>query len=318
MSLYPYPDGWYAIGFAHELRPGQVMTCPFMGQDVVVFRTQSGQVCAVDPFCPHLGAHFGHGGTVQGETIQCPFHDFRFNTSGMCVATAYGTKPPPTAIVRTWPVREVDGVIIVYHHHDGQPPAWEVPTHDFTGWGPLVTRQWTLRSHPQETSENSVDTGHLVVVHSYHNVQILREPTADGPLFTARYAMTRPMTFLGRQMVAVSTEFDVYVHGLGYSVVEVHIPAYDIRTRQFVLATPIDDEHIILRIALSMDKRSGPARYHPLLARLMTGAAFNAFAHDVAQDFVIWEHKRYMQPPALALGDGPIGRYRQWAKQFYD
>jgi len=32
---------------------------------------------------------------------------------------------------------------------------------------------------------------------------------------------------------------------------------------------------------------------------------------------VVWQHKRYVQPPILAEGDGPAGKYRQWARQFY-
>lgn len=35
------------------------------------------------------------------------------------------------------------------------------------------------------------------------------------------------------------------------------------------------------------------------------------------QDVPIWEHKVHVNPPALAEGDGPIGKYRQWVKQFY-
>ena len=36
------------------------------------------------------------------------------------------------------------------------------------------------------------------------------------------------------------------------------------------------------------------------------------------QDRAIWENKIWLPVPALAEGDGPIGRYRQWARQFYD
>ena len=48
MSLPPYPTGWYAFGLASELRPGAVLSRPFMGEDLVVYRTRSGQVRAVD------------------------------------------------------------------------------------------------------------------------------------------------------------------------------------------------------------------------------------------------------------------------------
>ena len=45
--------------------------------------------------------------------------------------------------------------------------------------------------------------------------------------------------------------------------------------------------------------------------------AFAAYVHDVEQDFVIWQHKEFVDRPALAQGDGPVVRYRRWAEQFY-
>jgi hypothetical protein len=38
--------------------------------------------------------------------------------------------------------------------------------------------------------------------------------------------------------------------------------------------------------------------------------------HDFAADIAIWENKRYQDPPRVCAGDGPIGAYRTWARQF--
>ena len=65
----------------------------FMGEDVVIYRTAGGVLRVVEPYCPHLGAHLGYGGKVQGEELVCPFHHFRFDASGACAATSYGTAP---------------------------------------------------------------------------------------------------------------------------------------------------------------------------------------------------------------------------------
>ena len=97
-GLPEFPAGWFAVGFSHELARGQMLSRQCMGQQVVLFRTQSGVACAVDAYCPHLGAHFGHGGTVLGEVIRCPFHGFCFDQRGVCVATGYGAKPPPAGV----------------------------------------------------------------------------------------------------------------------------------------------------------------------------------------------------------------------------
>ena len=40
-------------------------------------------------------------------------------------------------------------------------------------------------------------------------------------------------------------------------------------------------------------------------------------ARGVGEDIPIWENKRYVERPPLCEGDGPIGQYRRWARQFY-
>jgi phenylpropionate dioxygenase-like ring-hydroxylating dioxygenase large terminal subunit len=321
-ELPPFPNGWYALAFSRELRAGQVMNVRFMGQELVLFRTAAGVACAMDAYCPHLGAHLGHGGRIEGETIRCPFHGFCYDVEGRCVSTPYGKRIPPRARAPVLPVREVHGLILAFHDAEGRPPAWEVPALDMTGWSPLLTKASTFRGHPQETTENSVDVGHFSVVHGYTDVETLKEARVEGAYLNARYAMVRGKRFLGR---TVRAEFEIHVHGLGYSFVEATVPAFGIALRQLVLATPIDGQQITLRLALSMRDDLRPARIHPLLGVLpralvnpiVARQAFLGFTRDAEQDFVIWQHKRHVAPPVLAEGDGPVGRYRQWARQFY-
>src|SRR5271165_6122601 len=130
----PIPESWYAVAFTDDLRPGSVLARTLAEQELVVFRTRAGTACAMDAYCPHLGANLGIGGRVEGETIRCPFHGFCFDTTGTCVATGYGTKPPPTAQVRIWPVREVNGIVFVHYDAGGGPVTWNPPILDDAGW----------------------------------------------------------------------------------------------------------------------------------------------------------------------------------------
>ena len=102
---------------------------------------------------------------------------------------------------------------------------------------------------------------------------------------------------------------------MGYSLVNVNVPLFHVNARLWVLPTSIDADRIMLRLALRMKKWGFPlgALLSPLVARMI----LSGFVHDAGQDFPIWENKRYTEIPALAKGDGPIGKYRQWAKQFY-
>ena len=38
---------------------------------------------------------------------------------------------------------------------------------------------------------------------------------------------------------------------------------------------------------------------------------------EVQQDIPIWEHKRYVDSPALASSEKPIADWRRWFSQFY-
>jgi len=310
-----YPTGWYAVAFSDELAPGDVKPVTVFGREVVLFRTRAGQAAVLDAFCPHMGAHLGHGGTVVGDSIRCPMHAFRFDGRGECVATGYGTRPPPKCQGAALPVTEKCGGVFVWYGPGA--PEWDFPAHDLSEYSPLRTRTYdALKSHPQETTENSVDIGHLAVVHGYEDVGIIEDLSVDGPYLTTRYHMTRRPIFPGTP--PVRTRFHIHVWGLGYSFVEVDVPSHRMKTRQYVFATPNDEETITLRIAMSFKLESPLGRLpRTLLDRLLGPAMIASYESDVTQDFDIWTNKRYVHPPALAEGDGPVGKYRRWARQFY-
>lgn len=325
-DLPPYPNGWYAYGFSAELKPGQLLSRAFMGQDLIVYRTESGVACAADAYCSHLGAHFGFGGAVVGEDLRCPFHGFEYNTQGICVRTGYGTKPPPTARLKTWPLREQNGLLLIYYDATGAGPRWHVPSLEDQDWTPLLSRSFILYDHPQETTENSVDLGHFAFVHRYRNPRMLREAHTRQHYMSTAYAVSRNL--LGLEKVLPNTlfdfQFDTHIYGLGYSQVDVCIPKLKAQIRLWVLPTPIDQERIRLNLATSV-KRIEPGRVpswftaipRTLLTYAVRRFTFVGFINDVRQDIPIWQNKKYVSPPALAEGDGPIGMYRQWAKQFY-
>jgi nitrite reductase/ring-hydroxylating ferredoxin subunit len=321
----PIPNSWYAVAYSGELRPGMVLSRRLAEHDIVVFRTRSGRACVMDAFCPHLGAHMGIGGTVQGETIQCPFHAFRFDTAGMCIATGYGTKPPPTARVYTWPMREVNGIVFAYYDSQGASPTWEPPQLETGNWTPLIYRVIDMRDHPQETVENGVDTGHFGVVHGYSNVEVRKDLVISGTSFHVCYAARRPMPVVGRLGATVEFEFQLDIYGLGFSLVTAIVPQFNIQARLFITASPTVEGRVNFGLALSLRHIEQRRRVHPLavlvprslLESLIARTIHQALIHDVYQDMDIWQNKRYFHPPALAEGDGPVGKFRAWARQFY-
>jgi phenylpropionate dioxygenase-like ring-hydroxylating dioxygenase large terminal subunit len=56
-----------------------------MGRDLVLWRDSTGAVHAAADRCPHRGASLSMG-RVQGDTLECAYHGWRFDGRGQCVA----------------------------------------------------------------------------------------------------------------------------------------------------------------------------------------------------------------------------------------
>lgn len=309
------PTGWYAVARSAELRPGGVLRCRYFEDEWVLYRTKGGTPRLVGAYCPHLGAHLGHGGVVQGENLRCPFHGFCYDTDGACASTPYGTLPAASTRLTSTPLSERNGLLLAWYDADHREPTWEVPELDMQGWSPLACRRYELPSHPQETTENSVDFGHLTEVHDFRAAEP-GELETEGPLLRSRFAIEQPMAWAGLSFVTTKVELDVYVWGLGYSLVEAFIPRFGIRIREFILPIPLDRDSIHLRVASSIRYFKGGALTVPL-ARMILWGTFQVLCKEVESDIPVWTHKAYVDPPALAKGDGPVGPYRRWARQFY-
>ena len=66
---------------------------------------------------------------VRGDCIQCPFHNWKFcGESGRCVQVpySYGSIPAQARLV-TRPCVETNGLVMVWHHVDGDQPSWYPP-----------------------------------------------------------------------------------------------------------------------------------------------------------------------------------------------
>ncbi|MGW6926965.1 Rieske 2Fe-2S domain-containing protein [Streptomyces sp. NPDC054950] len=322
-TLLPYPHGWFTIAFSHELKAGTTLRRRLMGEDVVAYRTRSGRLRVVRPYCPHLGAHLGVGGTVDGENLVCPFHHFAFDPKGTCVRTPYGMSPPKAnLLVRE--SRESDGLIWVWQHPDDSPPGWEMPTGLAEGYSRPVCRTFTASTYPQEVMENAFDVGHFGTLHGFSN-STGGEPQFSDHRFVKEMGFSKSFPTLG----TVQTEIVVEGHGLGFFSSVMNIPKF--RTRMLTLGAPteVDPGQVQFRLAFFMQEPqtegiSSPLRKKAIragsgvLSRLLLLGLAAGFHRDVHKDIWIWESKTYREHPRLARGEGQIMTFRHWADQFYD
>ena len=61
-----FPESWYAVMESDALRRGKALPVDALGKPLVLFRTASGAVTAMDRYCPHMGASLACG-RVEGS-----------------------------------------------------------------------------------------------------------------------------------------------------------------------------------------------------------------------------------------------------------
>lgn len=325
----PLPSGWFAVATSAELPPRSVRPARFGDEELVLWRAADGTVHLAGAFCPHLGAHLGHLGRVRGGLIECGFHGFCYDASGICRATGYGGRVPPQARLETHPVIETGGVVLGWFDPSARTrpgegaPSWTIPELDWSGWSAPVWHTATFGGHPLDVTENSIDIGHFSFLHSYDAIEVLTPARAEGPVLRSSYRITRSRPLHGVPMPAMQADFAIEAYGLGCARVELAVRSIGARLRLNFLATPIGGGRIVLRSGVaarrSLDEDAPRALAllpGGLVAGLVRGFTMLNVKADVAQDRPVWQSKAHVRHPVLAEGDGPIGLFRHWAGQF--
>jgi len=307
-SPFPVPFGWFQLGWAADIALGETKPLFFFHRPLVLWRDESRAAHVNDAFCPHLGAHLGHGGKVVGCEIACPFHGWQFDTEGHNTLIPYSERINAKGTIKTYPVVERNGLIMAWYHPFDEAPAWDVPEvpefNDLEHYTPMVQRTYTVEAPWQDLAENGVDSAHFRYVHNTEEVPVLDSYEQDGPLSRMRSSQKFPTP---RGVVDGRIDADSY--GPGFSVIHF---AGIVDTVLMGCNTPISDQRCEMRFSFCV-KKLGDDGFDSTV-----GDAFVAeIDRQVREDKPIWENKAYLHRPALADTDGPFGKFRRWASQFY-
>ena len=314
----PMPFGWFCIGYADELATGEVKTIHYFDRDMVLFRTEGGDLGLTDPYCPHLGAHLGHGGEVVGESIRCPFHHWTYDTQGNVTDVPYAKRIPPkaekTSCLLSYPVQEKNQAIWAWYHPDNSEPLYDIQEHAETNnseWMPLERYHWSFDSCPQEIGENGVDAAHFKYIHGQDNVP-LGETKYDGITRESRVVGKHKSTDENGVEREFDTTYEVTQYGAGQKWVRFTGMAEYLL---MVYVTPVNSEQLELRFAFTHPKKYQQGSYAYSLCR--AAIEDNLGDTGVDDDIPIWHYKTYREDPLLCDGDGPIMRFRKYFEQFY-
>ena len=116
---------WVAVGTRQELFdiPRAVKV---LGEDLVLFRDESGKIGLLGEHCPHRGASLEYGDIEDGG-LRCPYHGWLFDVHGQCLEMP--AEPKDSKFCRkvkhlSYPVQDLGGLIFAYmgRHRDEPPP----------------------------------------------------------------------------------------------------------------------------------------------------------------------------------------------------
>jgi nitrite reductase/ring-hydroxylating ferredoxin subunit len=164
------PGHWYAIALSENLRRKPRAVRRF-GEDLVIWRDGTDRVVGMIDRCPHKGAALSDGRVVDG-CIQCPYHGFRYDPEGRCVAMPCDgpdARIPGRFGPDTVEVREQHGFVWLWWG-DPRPTLPEIPWFEELDQVVSEGASWATYAHEWPITfgrqmEMAFDLHHLPFVH---------------------------------------------------------------------------------------------------------------------------------------------------------
>ena len=315
-----FARGWHCLGLIRDFGDGTPHSVNAFGQKLVVFRSGDGRIYVLDAYCRHMGGDLSQG-TVKGDEVACPFHDWRWAGDGRCKQVPYARRAPRLARTATWPTLEQDGMLFVWNDPERQAPPADVTipriegasSDEWTDWHWYTT---VVHTNCREIIDNVVDMAHFFYIHG-------TMPTHFKNIFEGHTA-TQYMTSGSRPDLGdaeggaklLGTTSLASYHGPSFMIDDLvyHYAHGDSHTVLINCHYPIDANSFVLQYGIIVKKSVDL----PDDVAVQTAVALGDFVKlGFEQDVQIWRNKARIDNPLLVEEDGPVYQLRRWYEQFY-
>jgi 5,5'-dehydrodivanillate O-demethylase len=164
---------WHPTVPAAELTPERpVKRVRLLGEDLVLYRTESGAYGLLGEHCSHRGTSLAYG-FLEGETLRCPYHGWLYDPNGHCVEQPF--EPAQSLMKHTlkhpaYPAQRIAGLIWAYLGPHPAPllPRWDVTARE--DGTRHIDVQDMLECNWLQCQENSLDPTHVYYLHGQQMV----------------------------------------------------------------------------------------------------------------------------------------------------
>jgi 3-ketosteroid 9alpha-monooxygenase subunit A len=315
-----YARGWHCLGLADKFRQGGPHAILAFGTKLVVFADSEGVLHVLDGYCRHMGGDLTMG-TIKGDQVACPFHDWRWGGDGRCAAIPYARRVPPAARTRSWLTHEENRQLFVWNDPEGNPPLPDVTIPRIEGAFSSEWSNWTwdsllvTNSNCREVVDNVVDMAHFFYIH--FAFPTFFKNVLEGHIAT-QYLNTksRPDVSMGSHYSETTLRSEAAYYGPSYMIDYLWHDYHGLVMESVLINChyPVTPDSFLLQWGIIVKKPAGVTdeQGDKIAAKF---AEFIGLGFQ--QDVEVWTHKAKIDNPLLCAEDGPVYQLRRWYEQFY-
>lgn len=157
-------NGWHPVAFSTQIAAGAMLAADLLETRVLLWRDASGALHAWEDRCPHRGTRLSMG-TLQDDTVRCPYHGWRFGSDGRCQHIPALPDAPLKAQVSVYHAQERYGLawVCLGTPAHAAPPAF--PEFADSALRKVWCGPYEVHSSAPRIVENFLDMAHFAFVH---------------------------------------------------------------------------------------------------------------------------------------------------------
>ena len=175
---------WQPVGMKQSFHDDTPLPVKVMGEELVLYRNDQGQMCLVARRCAHRRVDLSYG-RIEDGGLRCPYHGWLYGRDGSCLeqpGEPGGGRARSKVHLAAYPVVEAADAFWAYLG-PGEPPLF--PNYGiFTGPEEhRYVRRWFSECNYLQASEGNIDPVHTSFLHRY-DPKLINSKQSD---FHSRY-----------------------------------------------------------------------------------------------------------------------------------
>lgn len=170
---------WQPVYVSGKLAKGKVVPIRILSEELALYRGESGAARVIANECAHRLTRLSTG-WVEGDTLRCRYHGWRYDESGQCIEQPAEPKPFCARVrkLASYPTHEAHGLVFAYLG-EGEAPAFRA----LPGLEEGARENWTVCPSVEmipcnyfQSAENIMDDVHVNFSHRDHLVNTSARP----------------------------------------------------------------------------------------------------------------------------------------------